>query len=277
MTSGGFYDSFLKLLDIYFEQKLADNSQNGRELRPKPLKNLRDRNDTELLKDSRYRNFLLKQGLPKLEAVKLFADPLMTKVCKPQKLITNDPDYYVAVDLATSTYYVCYRHLLMIDIDLYKDQKDSRPMDTVEGQSNQDGLRQILLGIREYCQKYSQLRFRVFRSNGGIHLFAVNRGYDYKDDSTLQLMLDLGCDFYYIVYSYVRGYSVRLNPKTVEGPELRESNAGENIRKKKLYKELDPIGDGPVDPHLNKLVDLHLDLCEVFKDVQPSMMFGKAM
>lgn len=264
VEQSGFYDSFIELLDHYFEQKVSQNSSK------KVLKNFRDRNDEELLKDSRYRNYLLKHSLPKIEAVKLFAEPLMSKVCKPQKLLANDDEYYVATDLATSTYYVCFRRLLMIDIDFYKDT-DSHL-----------SLAEILSKVTSYCQVHPELRFRVFRSNGGIHLFAINQPYDYKKDSTIQLMLDLECDFYYVVYSYIRGYSVRLNPKTVESEDkcdiVNDSKSSNNMMKNKLlYTELEPIGQGNSHPDLNKLVELHLNLCTVFSDVQPSMMFGKAI
>ena len=84
---------------------------------------------------------------------------------------------------------------------------------------------------------------------------------DYRDDDALKIMLDLGTDFYYVVFSYLRGWSVRLNKK-------RRDTTDE------LYSYIGDIGTGVADPHLDKLVTLHLNLVPVFKHVEPCLMYG---
>ena len=84
---------------------------------------------------------------------------------------------------------------------------------------------------------------------------------NYKDNSSIQMMLDLDCDFYYVIYSYLRGWSVRLNKKKQETNDV-------------LYGEITELGYGKTDPHLYKLTNLHINLVDVFKNVKPNLMYG---
>ena len=86
----------------------------------------------------------------------------------------------------------------------------------------------------------------------GLHLFAVHETFDYQDDETLQLMIDLHCDFYYIIYSSLRGWSVRLNKKMGEQEEM--------------YEFIENIGKGREDIQLGKLVELHKLFSNLFAD-----------
>ncbi len=197
-----------------------------------------------MLSDNNFRNFLLEKE-KNVELVQLLADVLISKVIKPQRLILDAEDYYIAIDMLTNTYYVCYRQLLMIDIDFYKYKIEEK---------------EILEKIEAYALK-NNLCFQIYKSQNGIHAFLVNKYCDYRDNKYLQIMLDLGCDFYYIVYSYLRGWCVRLNRKK------RDTSA-------ELYQYIKKVGVEKEDDHLMKLTSLHINLVEVFENVEPCLMFG---
>lgn len=193
-----------------------------------------------------FRQMLLAEHGKTIEMIKAMAPSLAGAIRKPQRLLHDDEDYYVAIDSMTDTYYVCYRQLLMIDIDFYKDLSTAGEMVT---------------HFEKYCARHPGLRFKLYKSRNGIHAFLVSHRSDYKADGILALQLELQSDFYYVVYSYLRGWSVRLNKKTTD-------------IKDQLYEHICDVGDGVADEHLVKLVNLHLELVEVFKAAPINTMFG---
>lgn len=193
-----------------------------------------------------FREMLLAEHGKTIEMIRAMAPSLAGAIRKPQRLLHDDEDYYIAIDSMTDTYYVCYRQLLMIDIDFYKD------LSTPEA---------IVNLFKDYCSKHHGLKFKLYKSRNGIHAFLVSQPSNYKDENILAMQLELQSDFYYVVYSYLRGWSVRLNKKATD-------------TKDKLYEYICDVGDGVPDEHLVKLVNLHLELVEVFKDAPKNTMFG---
>lgn len=202
---------------------------------------------TKQLANGVFREMLLAEHGKTIEMIKAMAPSLAGAIRKPQRLLHDDEDYYVAIDSMTDTFYVCYRELLMIDIDFYKD------MSTIE---------LMVDHFKDYCAKHPGLKFKLYKSRNGIHGFLVSRRSKYTDEQTLALQLDLQSDFYYVVYSYLRGWSVRLNKKATD-------------TKDELYEYLCDVGDGLADEHLLKLVNLHLELVIVFRHAPTNTMFGK--
>ena len=130
----------------------------------------------------------------------------------------------------------------MIDVDYYKVGCKSKSLDD------------IIKIFTDYCKKNPNLVFQIYESNGGVHGFLTSHSSDYKSKKSIDLMLDLDCDFYYTVYSYLRGWSIRLNCKTKDiDPNL--------------YKYIKTIGTGKEDKHLIKLTNLHINLITVFANV----------
>ena len=76
------------------------------------------------------------------------------------------------------------------------------------------------------------------------------------------MMLDLKCDFYYTVYCYLRGWSVRLNKKRKDTQD-------------ELYQYIGTVGTGKEDDQLVKLVNLHINLVPVFANTKPNTMYGE--
>lgn len=198
------------------------------------------------LKERSFRKYLFDQIGPTFELVERLAPPLTEAILKPQRLLYDDPSFYVAIDLFTNTYYVCYKELLMIDIDYYKDT-------TLEAE--------IVSRFEDHCRDFPEDRFRLFRTRNGLHAFLVSRKMNYKDQTSIDLMLKFKSDFYYVVYSYIRGWSVRLNKKQKDTQDT-------------LYTDFKDIGSGSIDADLIKLINLHLNLVQVFVNVGQSMMYG---
>lgn len=200
--------------------------------------------------------------------VKDSSKSLVEKIAKCQRLIHDDDDFYVAVDTKTNTYYICYRNLLMVDIDFYiKVKSEQNPM--ADEKNNQDPITSTINILNAYATK-NKLTFAVYKTRNGIHAFLVSQQINrtmtemttnsYNDNNPWTIMRDLNCDSYYILYSYLRGWSVRLNRKK-----------NEEIMK---YDYLGLVGDEPIDEYLMELVNLHIKLVDQFKDSGPSLMFG---
>lgn len=222
----------------------------------------------KLLKDRGFSKYIIDNEDPVI-SVKMLSYVMSHSVLKPQRLLVDDNDYYVAIDLFTNTYYICYRDLMMIDVDRYKIKDDN----------NQDTLEEIKIKLR----KYPEFFFRIYSSRNGYHIFVINRSMDYKSDASIQLMSDLGCDFYYIVYSYIRGWSVRLNKKKGEettdelykwvgdvvrghffSPDILSDSLSSHEPDMKDIKNIESILP---DQRLEELTNLHIHLVDVFKDV----------
>ena len=201
-------------------------------------------------------------------SVKMLSHVMAHSMLKPQRLLIDDNDYYIAIDLFTNTYYICYRDLMMIDVDRYKTSGGETSSDTLEN-------------IKTSLSNHPELFFRIYSSRNGYHIFVINKPMNYKSDESIRLMSQLGCDFYYIVYSYLRGWSVRLNKKKgEEGVDNLYTWVGDvvrghffsfnpaddlsNIQKSTSNVDLTTIMP---DSRLEELVNLHITLVEVFKDV----------
>ncbi len=203
--------------------------------------------------DPSYRKKVILEAGHAVQTVLMIAPVLLPRIIKPQQLIHDDPDYYVAVDQVTNTYYVCYRTLMMIDVDWYKDDNDKTSI--AERQES------TIQKIKDYCADNSQLCFRLYSSQGGLHAFLTSQESHYRDPLAVQMMLDLTTDFYYVVHCYLRGWSVRLNKKRID-------------TKDELYEYIDTVGSGEEIEHLVNLTKLHINLVPVFTDVGVNNMYG---
>lgn len=135
------------------------------------------------------------------ETVVHIAPIMLQGVKREQELVETNKDYYVAKDISTNTYYMCYKNVLMIDIDIHKLQSELSEADVLKHFS----------GIERHC-------FKIYKSRNGYHVFCLSRTFEYRDKTTVDFMLTNFSDFYYTVYSYIRGWSVRLKknlPKKV--------------------------------------------------------------
>jgi hypothetical protein len=120
---------------------------------------------------------------------------LLQKIKKEQLLIETKKDYYVARDCEDNTVYICFKDLLVIDIDKEK---------------NEITLKDII----KHFEQYNKKSFIVYSNGkGGYHMFCVSEKNKYRDINTVDFMINNYSDFYYTIFSYIRGFCVRLNEK----------------------------------------------------------------
>lgn len=178
-----------------------------------------------------------KSGILTYELVTEIAPYLKKMLCKPQRLLADTEDYYVAEDELLSLYYICYRWLLMLDFDYPTLKPEEREK---ELKNTLDGLPKIIRDIPTY--------FRVYSSRNGYHVFLLSHKMERGSREAIQLMLDCKSDPYYIILSYLRGWSVRISSK------FNEPSAD------KLYNYVCDYGSGiPLDECIAAL-DAHLQL-----------------
>ena len=199
-----------------------------------------------IFRDYVFRQFVIKTKGKNLDTIRFLQHPLSHTMKKPQRCLYSDNDFYMALDCYSKTYYLCYRSLLMIDIDIGK----SGDFESTE---------EYLVFLEHYCEQHPELLFYVYKSRNGLHCFAVHDTYDFKQESSLQLMLDLHCDFYYVAYTSIRGWSVRLNRK------FRDCD-------QELYTFLQKVGTGNENDYLVKLVNLHIEFSKLCADQETSLM-----
>ena len=281
MENFKFYNSYLKLIDedYKYRQQLSILGKK--------------------LKHSKFRKFIIETiGMNFMSIIKL-SDAMRSLMIRPQRLLTDNENFYIACDMMTNTYYICYKELMMIDIDFYKDdtkgntKKDTDATDTINSTNSTDTTKDIGLtkddevdtinatdttkdtGLTkdDEVDKIKQLFIEdikehpnncwsLYRTRGGVHAFLLSEKMCYNSQSSCEIMLKFRCDFNYIIYSHLRGWSVRLNRKQKETEITNEflCNIGEN---KYILKDL------------SKQLDLHNKLIEVFKNESPSLMYGE--
>lgn len=150
-------------------------------------------------------------------------------ITKPQELLFDNQSYYIAKDVYTNTIYMCFRDLLIIDLDIHKVQGD------------------ITLNLSDF-NNIPEHVFDVYKSKNGYHVFCVSHKYPFGTEDSFQLMIKYQCDYYYACYSYLRGYCVRLNKKMQEYISKNRTST---------YSFVGRFGKGAIDKNLVYLVDLH--------------------
>lgn len=207
----------------------------------------------ERLKNHDFRKYVLDKLGKNVRTVKMITPIIIPHMLRPQRLFIDKDDFYVACDMMTNTYYICYKYLMMIDIDFYKLTDIDNEKDNIITQFEND---------TNNCWK-------LYSTRNGIHAFLVSKKIDYHSDESIELMLSFTrnihtelkndtineseklCDFYYVLYSYLRGYSVRLNRKKDE--------------EKLEYKFIKYIGNtNKKEDTLDKLTNLHIEYISLF-------------
>jgi len=236
-----FYQTYIKLLDDDF------NFRKSRELTEFEKK----------LKHGKFRSFLLSKIGANFNTITLIEKIMRSGMLRPQRLIIDTDDFYIACDMLTNTYYICYKYLMMIDIDFYKSDIQGKGITSTEDNQQDDTLRLFQNDVHEHPDHC----WTLYRTRGGIHAFLNSKSYAYSSEESCNLMLRLGSDFNYVVYSYLRGWCVRLNRKQKE----------EFVKVEFMCK----VGDVSLErTDLTRLVNSHLKLIESFKYEDPCSMYG---
>ena len=200
----------------------------------------------ESLKDPEFRDYVINENGKTIETIQQLKESLSSLVKKPQQCLYTDNDYYLAKDIYTDTYYVCYKNLMIIDVDFHKlDYKDV---------SDEKKKEKYIQFLKDFAKKNPEFLFEIYSSKNGLHIFVLNKLCNYKNKNDIQLMLDLKSDFYYTIYCNIRGWCVRLNPKK-----------NEYNNPKPIYELKERIGTGDAIKHLEKLTILHMKFLDLFK------------
>lgn len=194
-----------------------------------------------LMKHNAFRKFLLEKEGKTLKIVKLMAPHMVPAIVKPQRLLVDDDEYYIAQDTLTNTFYICYRRLVMCDVDLDSEEAKNDYLDW----------------LRHQCEMNPEWKFAVFKTRKGFHVFPLHTLYDDRD-AGIEMQLRLRTDFYYTVFTYLRGSSVRLNPKKGDIAPI--------------YEFCGLFGVGEVNEEADQLVRLHFVLQFQFQNVGVSKM-----
>jgi hypothetical protein len=214
------------------------------------------------MKHSVYRRCVLERYGENASTVQLFLPTLRETLRKPQRVLHDTPEFYVALDLLTRTFYMCFRRLLMVDVDL--DSAAACISVTTDGMSPLAVAKsQYLAQLQQRSASVPQSCLDVYETHKGFHLFFLHQDHDHHDPAVWQHMLDWGCDFHYVCFAALRGWSVRLNRKVHEPPE----RAGVA-----LYKHIGRLGDGVPLPHLLQLMVAKHAFLDLFVDEQPCLM-----
>ena len=238
-----FYGSYLKLIeeDYYYRKNVENTTILGI--------------NTEFnnkLKHAKFRNFVISKLGKNYLTISKLKDIMRSLIIRPQRLLTDNIFFYIGCDMITNTYYICYKELMMIDIDFYKDDKDK---------SESLKLEDIINIFMKDIEDNPNNCWSLYKTRGGIHAFLLSKKMNYNLKETCEYMLKLGCDFNYVIYTHLRGWSVRLNRKEKE----------EKMKNELLCQLGNPQN---IDKNLERQLNLHNKLIEVFKEDTPSLMYG---
>lgn len=144
-------------------------------------------NDIEL--NLEYVEYIVKNYDLKFETIKYVSTMFVNYTKRPQRILHTNSDYYIGVDMYTNVHYMCYENILMMDID------DSS-IDNIENK------------IKSYNDSYV-----IYKTQNGYHVFVLNRRFIHNKKETIEYMVNFKTDYKYIICSFLRGFSVRLNKK----------------------------------------------------------------
>lgn len=180
-------------------------------------------------------------------------DGLSTAISGAKIFIHEQDNLVIGFDIYTSIFSLCNRDILMIDFD-YK-----------EGLKRED----IIIDVSDFCDKMlsqnEEMLFAMYDTDRGVHAFLVNKYVNFTSSEALKIMVDMCSDEMYIGYAEIRGFCVRLNPKTINISENKLPNI---IKKEFISKEFKDdffIGHGNPNKNIMNVLDFHLEAINYFK------------
>jgi hypothetical protein len=199
------------------------------------FKNQVEEDPSKVSKIENFLNFFIKtEKNITYEHIIMLSDGLKNYIKKPQRVLYDKKDYYVAIDLNTNLHYICFRNIAMIDIDLhFHETKDQV-------------LKDLILKLKEYNDTYY-----IDETLNGFHIYILNKYMNHNDKETIEYLLNFKCDIKYIICTYLRGFCVRLNKKDPYDP---------------MYKFIEIFGKDANNDILNDVKNIKL-LTNIYKDI----------
>lgn len=180
---------------MLFFRSFLDNIQNE--------KNIKDNNNyyNKFFRAFIFENFKKKLNNinDKLDNINIVYNFLIPYLNKPQRLLKDHNDYYVAIDMLTNTKYICFKELCVLDFDINKNDYKTKN------------------DILKYIDNNSELNkityYRV-ETERGYHLYLIDKPRFYSNIETFDFINQFECDEYYKFYCFIRGFSIRLSFKS---------------------------------------------------------------
>lgn len=146
-------------------------------------------------------------------------------------------------------YYIVYYDFLMVDIDnseLLTELHSTNIFMTDPSLTEKSILSLSSPLMSLLTEKLSQLGLtgRLYKTYNGYHIFITSRPFNHKSHETKIIMNSLNCDLFYIAFSFLNGFKVRLNVKLRDDETIAAEYIG-------------IIGTVPEDPKLLYLLELH--------------------
>jgi hypothetical protein len=152
-----------------------------------------------------FRNYLLKyyesnyiNNESNNELITSMVNYLIHYINKPQRLLEDNDNYYVAIDLFTSIKYICFKDLCILDFDINK--------------NNYTTKEEILNYINNNKILNEIVYYRV-ETPRGFHIYLMDKPRLYNNIETFHFLNNFESDIYYKFYCYMRGFSIRLSLK----------------------------------------------------------------
>ena len=202
------------------------------------IQNIQHDSDHSQLQEKKYlnkyfKNYLLKFFFDKYTdktAVKekeillsMITNYLKSYINKPQRIIKDEEDYYVAVDMRTNTKYICFKDLCVLDFDISEYQFTSK------------------CEILEYLEENELLQdipYMRVETRNGYHIYLMDTPRSYDSLETFDFLLQFKSDIFYKFYCYLRGFSIRLNKKEFQEDDLFRNISLVNKKKQKINRKL---------------------------------------
>ena len=162
------------------------------------------------------------------EFVEKFSPFFLQQIKTKQTIQILKDNWYISYCLEKNIKYMCFDKLLMIDIDNLSND----------------------INITSHFHKQKDYAWSIYKSTRGYHVFCISREFAHDDLKTVEFMLNNFCDYYYTIFSFLRGFCVRLSHK--------------QNKKGQLYKHLGIYGNTElINSYLLLLTDSHVTYCDV--------------
>lgn len=144
--------------------------------------------------------------------------------------------------------YLKFYNMLMLDLDLGTERTGGTDRTDRIGETG-GTERTGVPGDQEKelinkLKRYRHLRFRLYKTYGGYHIFITSELINYRNALVFTLTKELGTDIYYSLFAYKTGFKIRLN---------RKLNRHENF----VSEYLMDIGVVKPDPTCEQLIKIH--------------------
>lgn len=158
--------------------------------------------------------------------IEIISNYLITYLNKPQRLLKDNSDYYIAIDMITNTKYICFKDFCILDFDINKNNFSSKE-EILNYIDNNDILNKLIY-------------YRV-ETERGYHIYLLDKPREYSDLNTFYFLNNFDSDVYYKFYCYLRGFSIRLSFKDSDNyiykciKLVNKCNLKPNIKLKNLF------------------------------------------